>query len=811
MKCIMIDRGRFLRAAAKLIALSGIVSGMPQAAAHISYSGRNFGAFNADGNDPVTFITSNSVQSDFGWASGIDASLGDSHKLLPYRFTLLDPGFVTIRVEGSSYSYTTKLPPPISKVVTNLVAGLPWPAFTLCSGLAHPSSTDHDQSPSSLTYLDIVYPETLTDGCFDALGNWCIGRDSATDLSDLTRFRYVGNAYDGSATNLAQFVNQLGAAMDDFGAVYRFTNDAIHGDGAQDGAVTATYFLTPGDYSLFVGGGNYYGLGNAGGRTKSFGVKVTIAADPPMQAPSIAGYKVGWGLSSGLTDSSWSDTNTVTPPQWTQIATRDSSATGTDAEGTVYWNNASPGGMRWLSSPAVKTSVGNGFLAALETTGTIAVQAGNSPEVTIVSDPLHPFLSFEAARDFIVALKYDETVAVWSGGGIAPTNIPADLTNAIAVAAGAGHVIALRRDGTITAWGAGNGGQLIVPTDLSGVVQVTAGDGFSAALRADGSVSAWGALTMTIPSGTNPVVQIAAGSAHLAALFSDGTVQCWGDNSAGQCTPPKGLGRAFRIACGGRSTMVLTSERRTPEDDANPSPTPNPSPTNVTADGSRDSNGAKSPLATGVSANETASSSSNSFSPSLAQAPQNSGSSFSIPILQTPASFEISQPLHQQIALSGLTARPAIPARQVLPQEEDARPSYAGGQPNSSHPEESKPYGHIPRYSSITDPEASVNAASSKVLPRPVDPKKKARTLYKLTFSKTESDGSPLSKGVFPDIAASGSSKDSLNVDSGSKVPRNPTLKSNPQDHRILSGFKTFVLTLWRAMRDGLSKFIGTA
>jgi hypothetical protein len=599
--------------------------------------------------------------------------------------------------------------------------------------------------------------------------------------------------------------------MDESGAVYRFTNDTIHGDGTRDGTVTATYFLAPGDYSLFVGGGNYYGVGNAGGKIKNFGVKVTISADPPMQASSIPGYKVGWGLASGLTDSSWSDTNTITPPQWTQIAVRDSAAAGSDTLQTLYWDNANPGGIRWLSSPAVRTTVGNGFLAALETNGTIAVQAGNSPEVTIVSDPLHPFLSLEAARDFIVACKYDETVAVWSGGGIAPTNIPAELTNAIAVAAGVGHVIALRRDGTVTAWGTGTGGQLIVPTDLSGVVQVTAGDGFSAALRGDGSVAAWGALTMTIPAGTNPVVQIAAGSAHLAALFSDGTVQCWGDNSAGQCTPPKGLGRAFCIACGGRSTMVLTSERRAPEDDADPSPTPNPSPTNVTAYGSRDSNGAKSQLATGVSANETAPSSSNSSSPSLAQAPQNSGSSFSNPILQTPASFEISQPLYQQIALSGLTARPAIPARQVLPQEEDARPSYAGGQPKSSHPEESKPYSNIPRHQSMTDPEASVNAASSKVLPRPVDPKKKARTLYKLTFSKTESDGSPLSKGVFPDIAAAGSSKDSLNVDSGSKAPRNPTHKSNPQDHRILSGFKTFVLTLWRAMRDGLSRFIGTA
>ena len=59
------------------------------ASAHVSYTGRNFGTVVPDASPVV--ITGQAVTSNFGWADGLDADFGDSHKVRAFRFNLADP------------------------------------------------------------------------------------------------------------------------------------------------------------------------------------------------------------------------------------------------------------------------------------------------------------------------------------------------------------------------------------------------------------------------------------------------------------------------------------------------------------------------------------------------------------------------------------------------------------------------------------------------------------------------------------------------------------------------------------------------
>jgi len=83
-----------------IIAVAFLLSFVSSASAHISYSGRDFGVFYGGGPEASVTIASNTVTSNFGWASGTDANLGDSHKLRAFRFTLLNTGVVSLEVQG---------------------------------------------------------------------------------------------------------------------------------------------------------------------------------------------------------------------------------------------------------------------------------------------------------------------------------------------------------------------------------------------------------------------------------------------------------------------------------------------------------------------------------------------------------------------------------------------------------------------------------------------------------------------------------------------------------------------------------------
>ena len=219
--------------------------------AHISYTGRNFGSFTGSGSESAVTLGSNAVTGDYGWASGTDANLGDTHKIRSYTFTLQNAAIVSLTFQGYTYGS-----------VTNALA---LPAFSLYSGLAHvaPAALDHDVSAISTAYNNAILGTTNWDGSFDA--NY--GSSPATS----------------------------GYALDASNNVVSFATDTIHGDGLADGVVSGTWTLSAGTYSVFVGGGQYFGTNNAGANTTStYGVQgsISVSSVPEPSTWALLGLSV---------------------------------------------------------------------------------------------------------------------------------------------------------------------------------------------------------------------------------------------------------------------------------------------------------------------------------------------------------------------------------------------------------------------------------------------------------------------------------------------------------------------------------------
>ena len=206
--------------------------------AHISYTGRDFGAL-VVGN-PATSNLTQTVSSSFGWSDATDSDWGDSHRLRAFRFSLSTSASVMITVERNA-------------------AGTFLPAFSLFSGLAQRGNNEGVQQGAvyrtealahDSAVLSVASRPAGTEGSFRALSGWSIGNDptyiTAGDATSgiliearLAYFTYIGHAADGTSAN--------------FGHI-----SGIHGDGTADGIVTATFLdLAAGDYSFFVGGANY--------------------------------------------------------------------------------------------------------------------------------------------------------------------------------------------------------------------------------------------------------------------------------------------------------------------------------------------------------------------------------------------------------------------------------------------------------------------------------------------------------------------------------------------------------------------------
>jgi hypothetical protein len=250
------------------------------ASAHISYSGRDFGIYS--GPDLSNTITNQNVSGEHGWADATDADLGDTHKTRAFRFSLTTNAWVTLSFQGLAYSTTS------TNGATTSYSALARPAFSLYSGLAALSSPrDHDGSLISKDWRDTHYgtvittnsngtnttitTNSVTEGSLNALGDWKIGADGQTNFSQLSSLTYIGNAADGSSANYGTPAASLTLAD---GTVV--PNGTINGDGNADGVVTGSFYLSAGDYSVFVGGANYAGVYT----NTSYGIQGTFTGVP---------------------------------------------------------------------------------------------------------------------------------------------------------------------------------------------------------------------------------------------------------------------------------------------------------------------------------------------------------------------------------------------------------------------------------------------------------------------------------------------------------------------------------------------------
>jgi hypothetical protein len=315
--------------------LSGalLLLGTWNASAHTSYTNRNFGTIVPNAS-PVT-ISGQAVTGSHGWADGTDEDFGDSHRVRAFRFKLDVSAHVTISFSGSTNGGTRN--------------GSIKPGFSVYRGLAHvppvtdpPGSADYDDSPISLAYLATL-GGVPKEGAFRALETWRMGGDNQPgptfdfDAADgLSTFTFVGYAVDGNSS-------LFGSAP------------GIVGDGNADGTVSKTFLLTPGDYSIFVGGANY----SAQDDTVSYGLTGTvhvgyIAGDP---AAGGIGYahqvtldrNSNVALSSHVGSWSWEDNDLFAPGEppvgWTHTSSwvalrllRDSNVTVTMArDANVPW------------------------------------------------------------------------------------------------------------------------------------------------------------------------------------------------------------------------------------------------------------------------------------------------------------------------------------------------------------------------------------------------------------------------------------------------------------------------------------------
>jgi len=246
------------------------------ASAHVSYTGRNFGAYS--GTDLTTNISNQNVTSDYGWADATDADLGDTHKTRAFRFSLTTNAWVTLTFSGLAYTgVATNLTSGI--VTTNNYTPLELPAFSVYSGLA--AASTHDASAISVDWRNFNYGTGATEGSLNALGDWKIGVDGQTNFSQLSSLTYVGNAASGTTANYGTPASSLTLAD---GRVV--PNATINGNGNSNGTVTGSFYLGAGDYSVFVGGANYYGTAT----NTPYGIQGTFTAVPEPSTWALFGF-----------------------------------------------------------------------------------------------------------------------------------------------------------------------------------------------------------------------------------------------------------------------------------------------------------------------------------------------------------------------------------------------------------------------------------------------------------------------------------------------------------------------------------------
>jgi hypothetical protein len=234
-----------------LVAIALILSANSRA--HLTYTGRDFGAFSGLANASKT-ITNQTVTGNYGWADAADGILGDSHRGRAFRFHLDNSALITLTVSANAGA------------TTNSLGGFT-PAFSIYSGLgaiapfaptqtALPASADHDFSDSSVAWRTYWVQQNLdphatdpgpTDGSWNAIGDWKIGGDGDLpgDFAQLSSLNYKASAKSTAA----------------------------------GGTITGNFVLPAGDYTIMIGGND---LSNKTADTalSPYGIIVTLAAAP---------------------------------------------------------------------------------------------------------------------------------------------------------------------------------------------------------------------------------------------------------------------------------------------------------------------------------------------------------------------------------------------------------------------------------------------------------------------------------------------------------------------------------------------------
>lgn len=224
------------------------VSAASTAFAHIGYGGRDFGSFSGLSSQSVT-IANQAVSGNYGWADATDFNFGDSHKSRAFRFHLDNAAQVSFSVAAKANATATS------------IGGL-LPGFSIYQGLAHlsPASADHDFAAITQTHLSSL-PGEPKEGAWVATGDWKIGNDGTVAIpAALSSFVFKGYAVDGTAANFSN------------------ANPSLVGDGLADGKVNARLTLGPGDYSIFVGGADYWAQNLANpDLAKTYGLSATLS------------------------------------------------------------------------------------------------------------------------------------------------------------------------------------------------------------------------------------------------------------------------------------------------------------------------------------------------------------------------------------------------------------------------------------------------------------------------------------------------------------------------------------------------------
>lgn len=248
----------------------------PSAFAHISYSGRNFGALVIGG--PAVSITNQAISSAFGWADAADADWGDSHRGRFFRLTLTNTASVRISAQrnNAGTGATNTFLPGLA-----LFSGLGQASITNVDGVFYESVFRLEQAGHESAALSVTSRPAGTEGSFRTRWDWSVGNDDTYVTNGnpasgiliparLAYFTYVGQVADGTSNNYG-------------------TAAGLLGDGLADGAVTATFdHLPAGEYSLFVGGANYAAqIAEPGPTFPTYGVNVSV------QANALPAYQAG--------------------------------------------------------------------------------------------------------------------------------------------------------------------------------------------------------------------------------------------------------------------------------------------------------------------------------------------------------------------------------------------------------------------------------------------------------------------------------------------------------------------------------------